>query len=81
LSWLLVHDVNEARENLNFSEWGEHDADAQRDSLIEICRRVRRGQMPLKSYRWIHPSARLTAEDVKTLCDWTLEMRRSLGGN
>jgi hypothetical protein len=35
--------------------------------LIEICRQVRRGQMPLKPHTWIHPSAKLTADDVKTL--------------
>ena len=81
MSWLLVHDVNEARENLNFSEWGTHDAEAQNDSLIELCRKVRRGQMPLKRYAWIHPSARLTAEDVEALCEWTAEMRRTLRGN
>jgi hypothetical protein len=81
MSWLLVHDVNEARENLNLSEWGTDDAEAQNDSLIEICRRVRRGQMPLKRYAWIHPSARLTAEDVEALCEWTAEMRRTLRGN
>lgn len=81
ISWLLVRDVTEARENLNFSEWGANDAEAQRDSLIEICRRVRRGQMPLKSYTWIHPSARLSADDVKQLCDWTMEMLRSLRGH
>jgi hypothetical protein len=80
-SWLLVRDVTDARENLNFSEWGTNDAEAQRDSLIEICRRVRRGQMPLRSYTWIHPSARLSGDDVKQLCDWTVEMRRALRGN
>jgi hypothetical protein len=80
-SWLLARDVAEGRENLNFSEWGLSDADAQRDSLIEICQRVRRGEMPLRSYRWIHWSARLTPDDVKTLCDWTVEMRRALRGD
>jgi len=77
-SWLLVRDVDEGRENLNFSEWGLHDADARRDVLIEICRQVRRGQMPLRPYTWIHPSARLTPDDVKTLCDWTIQARRAL---
>ena len=80
-SWLLVGDVDEGRENLNFSEWGLLDADSQRDSLIEICRKVTRGQMPLKPYTWIHRAARLAPDDVKTLCDWTAEARRSLRGN
>ena len=80
-SWLLVRDVEEGRENLNFSEWGLLDADSQRDSLIEICRKVTRGQMPLKPYTWINRGARLAPGDVKTLCDWTAEARRSLREN
>jgi len=80
-SWLLVRDVDEGRENLNFSEWGLLDTDSQRDSLIEICRKVTRGEMPLKTYTWIHRVARLAPDDVKTLCDWTAEARRSLRGN
>jgi hypothetical protein len=81
MSWLLVHDVDEGRENLNFSEWGAHDAEEQRDSLVEICRRVRRVEMPLRRYTWIHRSAKLTSEDVRVLCNWTNDMRRSLRGN
>jgi len=81
MSWLLVRDVEEGRDHLNFSEWGTLDADAQRDSLIEICRRARRGEMPLKRYAWLHASARLTPDDVKALCDWTADMRRSLSLN
>lgn len=81
MSWLLVRDVDEGRDHLNFSEWGASDADTQRDSLIEICRQVRRGNMPLNRYTWIHSSAKLTADDVKTLCEWTVEMRRTLRSN
>jgi hypothetical protein len=78
---LLVDDVEDSRDHLNFSEWGTLDADSQRDSLIEICRRVRRGDMPIRRYTWLHSSARLTADDVKVLCAWTADMRRSLRGN
>src|SRR4030095_2948418 len=47
MSWWLVRDVDEGRDHLNFSEWGASDADTQRDSLIEMCRQVRRGDHPL----------------------------------
>jgi hypothetical protein len=81
MSWWLVRDVDEGRDHLNFSEWGANDAGTQRDSLIEMCRQVRRGTMPLKTYTWIHSSAKLTTDDVKTLCEWTVEMRRTLRSN
>src|SRR5262245_3068662 len=42
-SWLLVRDVGHAREEMNFSAWGVENVDAQRDSLLEICRKVKAG--------------------------------------
>jgi hypothetical protein len=78
MSWMLVRDVEEGREHLNLSEWGGYDTDSQRDVLVEVCRQVRRGNMPLKRYTLIHSSAKLKATDVETLCNWTNTMRRSL---
>jgi heme-binding protein len=77
-SWLLVMDVNHAREEMNFSEWGVEDVDAQRDSLLEICRKVKSGAMPLRSYTLLHRAATLSPEDVTTLCTWTETARREL---
>lgn len=52
VSWLLVWDVSEARDDMNLSEWGVANPDAQRDTLLEVCKRVKRGEMPLWS---VHP--------------------------
>ncbi|HEV7799031.1 MAG TPA: heme-binding domain-containing protein [Pyrinomonadaceae bacterium] len=75
ISWFVINHVNEARQNLNFSEWGrytERDADGM---LKQICREVRAGAMPLSSYTPLHPGSTLSPEDVKTLCDWTAAER------
>ena len=77
-SWLLVMDVNHAREEMNFSEWGVENVDAQRDSLLEICRKVKAGAMPLRSYTILHRDAVLTPADVATLCTWSDAARREL---
>ena len=71
VSWFVIGHVNEGRENINLSEWGKY---TQRDvdSLLrQMCREVRAGVMPLSSYTPLHPGSKLSAEDVKTLCDWT----------
>ena len=52
-SWFLVMDVNHAREEMNLSEWGTESTDAQRDTLLEVCRKVKKGMMPLWS---VHPA-------------------------
>jgi hypothetical protein len=71
VSWLVIDDVNEARQDMNFSEWGRYDLRDQAAKLNQICREVSAGAMPLASYRPMHPGSKLSAEDVKTLCDWT----------
>jgi hypothetical protein len=78
VSWLMVGDVNAAREDMNLSEWGEANADAQRDTLLEVCRQVKKGAMPLSSYRLLHREAALSAADVTTLCNWSEQARKDL---
>jgi hypothetical protein len=70
VSWLVIEDVNEARRAMNLSEWGRLDPDRQRKKLQQMCDEVTDGAMPLGSYTPMHPGSKLTADDVKTLCDW-----------
>jgi hypothetical protein len=68
VSWLVVDDVKTARRNLNFSQWNLLGPEMSRTRLREACQEVREGAMPLWNYRLMHPEARLTAEDKKTIC-------------
>ncbi|MHC4450834.1 MAG: heme-binding domain-containing protein [Planctomycetota bacterium] len=54
VSWLITHDVHEAREHLNFSEW-----DREQDDADEAAHEVEEGEMPLQIYTLLHPDARL----------------------
>ena len=58
VSWLVAHDVAEAREHLNFSEWDREQRDAD-----EAAEEVEEGEMPLRSYLLVHPEARLSEAD------------------
>jgi hypothetical protein len=78
VSWFVINHVDEGRHTMNFSEWGRY---PQRDTdglLKKICREVTSGGMPLSSYTPLHPGSTLSAEDVKTLCDWTNAERARL---
>ena len=77
-SWFVSDHVNHGRRHLNFSKWGEYDQRRADDLLKDICTTAKSGFMPLDSYTLVHRSARLTAADVKTLCDWAGEERRRL---
>jgi len=78
VSWWITDHVNEGRQNLNLSEWGKLDKDRQDRKLRQICDEVEGGGMPLSSYLPMHPKAKLSDQDKKTLCDWTAAERQRL---
>jgi hypothetical protein len=69
VSWLVADDVRVARRRLNFSQWNLLGPEMSRTRLKAACEEVKEGGMPLRNYLLMHPQARLTAADVKTLCD------------
>jgi hypothetical protein len=78
LSWWITDHVTEGRKNLNLSEWGKLDKDRQDKKLRQICDEVEDGAMPFPSYLPMHPKAKLSDQDKKTLCDWTAAERERL---
>lgn len=68
VSWLVVRDVVEGREAVNFSKWATYDPARRQKLLKEACSEVREGEMPLRLYRWQHPEASLTPADVDAVC-------------
>jgi hypothetical protein len=71
VSWLVAHDVNDGREELNFSEWGASKEKEPGKLLGKICSEVTEGEMPMATYTLIHPHAKLTREEVQNVCRWT----------
>jgi uncharacterized membrane protein len=70
VSWLVAHDVKEAREEINFSIWNRYSKRQQSRKMREMLEQIDKGEMPLPNYVWQHPKARLTAEDKTILRDW-----------
>jgi hypothetical protein len=68
--WLVLHDVREGREHLNFSTWNRYDAEERAEKLEEILEELAEGAMPPRVYTPLHPSARLSAADRALLEDW-----------
>src|SRR5687768_17022798 len=70
VSWFLKSHVEEGRRELSFSEWGTYPRRKRERKLHEICQQVESGGMPLASYLPLHPSARLSDEDRRVICEW-----------
>lgn len=75
-SWLMEHDVYEAREHFNMSRWEEYSRESQIDLLTRIGAEARSGQMPLRHYLLLHPGAKLSAEEQQMIYEWTRTERK-----
>lgn len=70
-SWLVAHDVHEAREELNFSEWSLMSGEDAAELREEMWEEVEEGEMPLRKYLWLHPEARLSESQRRVLQAWS----------
>jgi len=71
VSWLVAHDVEEAREHLNFSEWRAYSTEKQRKLREEVWEEVEEGEMPRWFYTPLHPEAALDQRDQELLRLWS----------
>ena len=74
VSWWVIDHVNHGRSHFNYSEWGKYNAGERENLLKQVCELVRKGEMPLPSYLRMH-DAKLSAEDVQSLCAFTDAVR------
>lgn len=78
VSWLIEHDVEEARAHMNMSEW-KRLSDADRMSVLSrMASEVNAGEMPPKRYQMIHREARLSSEEQKLIYDWARAERKRI---
>ncbi len=65
--WMVASHVKEGRKVLNFSEWDKLTPSAQKAALYYSLNKILSGEMPLKSYTYIHQSARVSDNDIETI--------------
>jgi Haem-binding domain len=75
-SWLLTRDVEQGRDELNFSTWdsGDGEADDDADAVAE-------GSMPPRRYLLVHPGAALSEAERQVLVAALEAMDRARGGD
>jgi len=73
-SWLLTRDVEQGRDELNFSTWDSDDGEAD-----DAADAVAEGSMPPRRYVLVHPDAALGEAERQVLVDALEAMDRSTG--
>lgn len=70
ISYIVAHHVEEGREHLNFSQWGDYDADRADHKLEECVEEIEEGEMPMTGYALLHSEADLSDEQFQLLMDF-----------
>jgi len=70
VSWILKNHIDEAKDELNFSEWNTYSVKKKKHKIHEMEEEIEAGEMPLKSYTFIHRNAILSKSDKKIFLKW-----------
>ena len=81
MSWLVEHDVIEARAHMNLSRWGIYGDEEKLNLLARLAAEVRNGEMPPGRYTLIHRDSKLTPTEQEALYEWTRTERMRLRVN
>ncbi len=66
--------IAEAKDNINFDEWGHYSKRKQANKLDRISKQIKANEMPLISYTLIHRNAKLSEVQKMELIDWISNM-------
>lgn len=81
VGWWLAHHVNEGKAHLNFSRFAAYAPKRAGRKLDGIAELVDKQDMPMASYTWLHPEARLTAEQRAQIVAWAQAARSQFPGH
>ncbi|MDI1335187.1 MAG: heme-binding domain-containing protein [Lacunisphaera sp.] len=78
VAWWIGRHVSEGKRHLDFTQFAAYSDKRVAEKLKEIREEVTAGEMPLASYTWLHPQAKLTPEEVKLVADWAGRLEAGL---
>ena len=81
VAWWLNNHIQDGKKDLNFSEFASYRIRRQYKKLEEINELVKKGEMPLDSYLWLHKNAKLDDQQKLTLANWVTTIRDTIKAN
>ena len=78
IAWFLAGHIKDAKEKLNFSEFGKYSTRRQISKLDGIYNSIKDDIMPLYSYKLMHKSAHLTSNKKKLIMNWAQQTKDNL---
>lgn len=78
VAWFLDNHVKDGKRHLNFSEFTAKKVAVQYKKMEECIEEIKKGDMPLAPYTWIHTDEKLTDEKKTRLHDWCETVRDAI---
>jgi hypothetical protein len=78
VGWFIGHDIKEGRDNLNLGKFGTYTTERQKLKLESMAEHIEKNEMPLPSYRLMHPEARLSEQEKQALTSWLRSLEENL---
>jgi Haem-binding domain len=78
MGWLMAFHIKNAKNQLNFSEFGTYSQRRRLSKLDGINNSIKDNIMPLKSYKIMHKSAQLSIDEKSLLINWAQRSKDSL---
>jgi len=76
VAWWMADHVNTGKKEVNFSEFASYTPKRQRHKLHEVIDQIKKDEMPMDSYLWIHHDARLSDEQKNQVVVWADSLKR-----
>ncbi len=78
VGWFVKNHIEEGKEHLNFSEFGNYSAKKQAHKLEESYEMIEKDEMPLSSYTIIHKEAVLDEAQQNALINYFKEIEKGI---
>ena len=79
--WWLDGHITDGKRGLNFDEYLSYPIRKQYKRMEDINELVKKDEMPIKSYLWIHKYAKLNDQQKLSLANWANAIRDSIKSN
>lgn len=78
VDWWMDNHVKDGKKGVNFDEYTNKSLRYQYHKMEEVIDQVKKGEMPLDSYTWIHKDAKLTDAEKNKIIDWAGSIMKTM---
>ena len=78
IDWWTNNHLKEGKREINFDEFSNKSQRYQYNKICAVAEQIKKGEMPLNSYLWIHKDAVLTDAEKSKILAWTDAIKDSM---